>query len=408
FDGVWAYEWDAENRLKAMSMTNLINLTNNANRLRLEFAYDYLGRRVSKTVKTWNGSSAFINPVINKFVYDGWNLVAVLDAQSALRQSFLWGQDLSGTENEAGGIGGLLAILEIANNQISNCHFASYDGNGNVTALVRASDFSTTARYEYSPYGEILRLTGPLAKANSFRFSTKFTDDESGLLYYGFRYYSPTIGRWFGRDPLAEEGGLNLYEFVNNYPIGAFDVLGQNTFVEILIYVAEEYGEKGVDAAKNLPLVKRVRDVVNTLDSIQSFTSGYMRAEDMLGGSNTSMLERLAALRSEQAQGLRGGGSLSRAEKATDIHHIFPQQFREVFKRMARGDFKNFDIDAFGVAIQKQLHQKGLHGGGYNRLWEEFTKKYGNRLKNDPMFAIGFGFGLINELGFGNHSVVPW
>jgi YD repeat-containing protein len=50
FDGTWAYEWDAENRLRAMTMTNVAGIAN-ANRLRLEFAYGYQSRRVAKTVK---------------------------------------------------------------------------------------------------------------------------------------------------------------------------------------------------------------------------------------------------------------------------------------------------------------------------------------------------------------------
>ena len=38
------------------------------------------------------------------------------------------------------------------------------------------------------PFGELLRATGPMAKANPFRFSTKYQDDETDLLYYGYRY----------------------------------------------------------------------------------------------------------------------------------------------------------------------------------------------------------------------------
>ncbi|MEZ5329020.1 MAG: RHS repeat-associated core domain-containing protein [Verrucomicrobiales bacterium] len=56
--------------------------------------------------------------------------------------------------------------------------------------------------------------------------STKFRDEESGLLYYGFRFYNSTVGRWISRDPVAERGGLNLYGFVNNQPTVQIDVLG--------------------------------------------------------------------------------------------------------------------------------------------------------------------------------------
>jgi RHS repeat-associated protein len=66
-----------------------------------------------------------------------------------------------------------------------------------------------------------------MAKANPFRFSTKYQDDETGLLYYGYRYYQPSIGRWPSRDPAEEMGGgANLYAFANNAPVNEVDPLG--------------------------------------------------------------------------------------------------------------------------------------------------------------------------------------
>jgi RHS repeat-associated protein len=49
-----------------------------------------------------------------------------------------------------------------------------------------------------------------LADANPFRFSTKYLDAETGLYYYGYRYYMPETGRWLGRDPLGEESILKF------------------------------------------------------------------------------------------------------------------------------------------------------------------------------------------------------
>jgi len=49
-----------------------------------------------------------------------------------------------------------------------------------------------------------------MAKGNPFRFSSKYQDDETDLLYYGLRYYSPSTGRWLNHDPIEEEGGINL------------------------------------------------------------------------------------------------------------------------------------------------------------------------------------------------------
>jgi len=65
-----------------------------------------------------------------------------------------------------------------------------------------------------------------MAKANPFRFSTKYQDDETDLLYYGYRYYNAGTGRWVSRDPIGERGGLNLYAFVQNSPATTFDALG--------------------------------------------------------------------------------------------------------------------------------------------------------------------------------------
>jgi RHS repeat-associated protein len=65
-----------------------------------------------------------------------------------------------------------------------------------------------------------------MAKLNPFRFSTKYDDDETDLVYYGYRYYNPSTGRWLNRDPLGEDAGGSLYEFVSNDGIGQIDPNG--------------------------------------------------------------------------------------------------------------------------------------------------------------------------------------
>jgi RHS repeat-associated protein len=92
--------------------------------------------------------------------------------------------------------------------------------------LVSAADGTIAARYEYGPFGELLRATGLMAKVNPFLFSTKYYDWETGLYYYGYRYYDPSTGRWPNRDPIGEAGGANLYGFLDNSPPNAFDPLG--------------------------------------------------------------------------------------------------------------------------------------------------------------------------------------
>jgi RHS repeat-associated protein len=77
------------------------------------------------------------------------------------------------------------------------------------------------------PFGEVIRATGPMAKANPFRFSTKYQDDETDLLYYGYRYYSANVGRWLSRDRIQEDGGLNLFGFSGNSSIDRVHVRGE-------------------------------------------------------------------------------------------------------------------------------------------------------------------------------------
>jgi RHS repeat-associated protein len=67
-----------------------------------------------------------------------------------------------------------------------------------------------------------------MARANPFRFSTKYQDDESDQLYYGYRFYNQSMGRWLSRDPIGEKGGDNLYGFVGNNASAKWDVLGRD------------------------------------------------------------------------------------------------------------------------------------------------------------------------------------
>ena len=181
-----------------------------------------MGRRIQKQVSTNNGS--YVGEYTNKYAYDGWNCVATMNPLFTLSNTFLWGSDLSGSLQGAGGVGGLLKVAYYG--ATATNAFVAYDGNGNLSALISAANGAAVANYEYGPFGELLRATGPMAKLNPFRFSTKFDDDESDLLYYGYRYYNPSMGRWANRDPKEEEGGLNLYEFACNGPGNFIDLLG--------------------------------------------------------------------------------------------------------------------------------------------------------------------------------------
>ncbi|WP_417196808.1 RHS repeat domain-containing protein, partial [Akkermansia sp.] len=102
-----------------------------------------------------------------------------------------------------------------------------HDALKNVT-FVFGEQHERKARYEYAPFGGLLTAEGDVAQTNKFRFSCEYTDDELGLVYYNYRHLNPTDGRWINRDPIAEQGGWNLYAFVRNNGIKNQDHLGRD------------------------------------------------------------------------------------------------------------------------------------------------------------------------------------
>jgi RHS repeat-associated protein len=228
----WTYTWDAENRLSEARKT-----TAAAGAYKVQCAYDYLGRRVEKKVYAHDGSQWGLL-YHRKYVWDGWKLLEELNGLSsdALVRKYTWGLDLAGLNGSinsleaAGTIGGLLAHEDHAAATTRNFVYF-YDGHGNVGQLMNLADATTTcwAKYEYDPYGGVRASYENSAYSSapfSFRFSTKYLETETGLYYFGYRYYSPRLGRWISRDPIGERGGANLYAFVLNTPTSVVDPLG--------------------------------------------------------------------------------------------------------------------------------------------------------------------------------------
>lgn len=189
--GAWTYTWDGENRL--------IGATNGTTTL--GFEYDYQGRLVRRD----DGSTETV------YLYDGWNRIARF-VNSSLVSTNLWGLDISGSLQGAGGVGGLLREGNL---------YPLYDANGNITQKLNSSG-STVMAVEYDPFGNV--ISGSLV--GEYGFSTKPLDADLGWHYYGYRWYDAEAGRWPSRDPIEERGGPNLYALVGNDPVNAWDYLG--------------------------------------------------------------------------------------------------------------------------------------------------------------------------------------
>jgi RHS repeat-associated protein len=139
------------------------------------------------------------------------------------------GLDLAGSWERAGGIGGLLARTAHsgANGVTYTPAFYHADGNGNVTYLLKL-DQTAGANYQFDPFGRLLASSGTLAAANTYRFSSKEVMLASGFYSFGYRFYDPATQRWLNRDPIGEEGGVNLYGYVGNNPLTYWDAFGND------------------------------------------------------------------------------------------------------------------------------------------------------------------------------------
>jgi RHS repeat-associated protein len=97
-----------------------------------------------------------------------------------------------------------------------------------------------TEHYRYTAFGEvtIYNSAGSIQTStqinNQITWNTRRLDTVSNYYLYKYRHYDPALGRWPSRDPIEERGGVNLYTFVGNEPVGRWDKLGLNTIVIII------------------------------------------------------------------------------------------------------------------------------------------------------------------------------
>ena len=211
--GIWQVSYNAENRP--------VRFVNESAKTVVECTYDSMGRRFEKKV-TVGGTTGFHA----RYLYRDYLQVAECDLTGetpALVRSYLWDP----SEPQATRV---LAMTrwEANGTQVKEHLYCMHDAMKNVTSLFGEAR-GRRALYEYRPYGGLVTSEGNMAQENKFRFSCEYMDDELGLIYYNYRHLNPNDGRWISRDPIAEQGGWNLFAFVKNNSIINFDYLGEKT-----------------------------------------------------------------------------------------------------------------------------------------------------------------------------------
>ncbi len=204
-DGTRNFAYDDENQLTSVWVANVWSNS---------FVYDGKMRRKIEKDYIWNSSTWTQTNEIH-FIYDGNAVIQERDANNSPLVTYT----RSGSS--------LLARTDNGQEIVGSPSTAYYhmDGNGNVTCLIYANQL-IAAKYLYDPYGNTLSLSGPLAPLNTYRFASKEWNDRAGIYNFGRRYYDPSLQRFVNRDPLAENGGLNLYGYCGNNPVSLVDLLG--------------------------------------------------------------------------------------------------------------------------------------------------------------------------------------
>lgn len=192
YEGTTSYNYDALNRL--ISLTDPYgNITH--------FFYDAFSRLISEQKGSTN----------TFYLYDNEKEIGTVSEEGQIFELKVLGLGVKGE------IGGTIAI-EIQQTPYAPLH----DFQGNIIALASA-DQEIIETYTMNAFGK----ENSSSFINPWRFCSKRATN--GLVYFGMRFYDPSLGRWLTPDPSGFADGSNLYVFVLNSPLNRLDLFGLNS-----------------------------------------------------------------------------------------------------------------------------------------------------------------------------------
>jgi RHS repeat-associated protein len=354
---VYTAQYDAEDRLEAITYTD-----SGSTEHRRQFVYGSDG--FVRIIRTYENSSLVDE---TRLVRSASLVLQERNESSAVIREYAWGP------NRGGGIGGLL-----------NMHTAGqdynylYDGKGNVGAVIDNAQ-TVVASYRYNVFGRLMVKSGTLDQP--YQFSTKRYLGGFGMSYYGYRFYSPAIGRWMNRDPLGEDGGINLFGFVHNNPVNAIDPYGEFGIVGALIGAGSDLALQLIMNGGNLKCVNWLQ--VGMSGALGAFTGG------VLAGSLKHSKKGLSWLKSSKKwknvrRRYRRAHNVSRN---SDVHHWAIKRNGPIGKYIPEG-IKNHPLNL--NPVNRQVHRK-IHSNSSNALyrWYHGTPRWAKSAQGSLLGGAG-------------------
>ena len=236
----------------------------------ITMTFDSQGRRTEYKSMTNGTQNTWL-----RFLYDGYLCIQVLysNAPYNVFKEFVW--------DPTAPVATRPLVFRYAPNNLNL--FYAFDGNKNVSdVFYRLTSNGIGAHYDYVPFGAVTRTHGDssasfdIVSLNPFRFSSEYYDSELDLVYYNYRHYSPSLGRFLSRDPIEERGGLNLYAFVGNTPTTHTDSLGLRLKTVVLkgglgVWAGELSYEEMTDTCK--PSISNLTVLKSNVDNPFTYVS---------------------------------------------------------------------------------------------------------------------------------------
>lgn len=196
--GTWQYKYDALNRL----------IEAGKDEYKVTFLYDPFGRRLKKNVYK-NGCLL----AQENYLYLQNHEIGAYDQNQRLIEIRVPKDPLHPNQF-------IPAFMRLKD---GHCYRCTVD---QLARVIKLSDMHFDQKYDFeiTPFGK--KSTSNLLKC-SWMFSGKREDVETGLVYFGTRYYDPEILRWTTIDPAGKLNGPNLYAYAGCDPLKYVDLDGR-------------------------------------------------------------------------------------------------------------------------------------------------------------------------------------